>query len=91
MMMLFAKGIKDNEKKVRDQLEKSFNFDRTLSADSLLGDATSGHVTSAAAAARSYSINVTINGSEGQDVRTLANLVAERISFEIQKREAALA
>ena len=91
MMMLFAKGIKDNEKKVRDQLEKSFNFDRTLSADSLLGDATSGHVTPAAAAARSYSINVTINGSEGQDVRTLANLVAERISFEIQKREAALA
>lgn len=91
MMMLFAKGIKDNEKKVRDQLEKSFNFDRTLSADSLLGDTASGHVTPAAAAARSYSINVTINGSEGQDVRTLADLVAERISFEIQKREAALA
>jgi len=91
MMMLFAKGIKDNEKKVRDQLEKSFNFDRTLSADSLLGDATRGHATPAAAAARSYSINVTINGSEGQDVRTLADLVAERISFEIQKREAALA
>lgn len=90
MMMLFAKGIKDNEKKVRDQLEKSFNFDRTLSADSLLGDAASGHVTPAAAAARNYSINVTINGSEGQDVRTLADLVAERISFEIQKREAAL-
>jgi len=91
MMMLFAKGIKDNEKKVTNQLKKSFDFDKSLSADSLLGDATRGRVAPATSAARSYSINVTINGSEGQDVRTLADLVAERISFEIQKREAALA
>ena len=90
MMMLFAKGIKDNERKVTDQLKKSFDFDRVLSMDAYAGGARGGYA-SQSAAARNYAINVTINGAEGQDVRSLADLVAERISFEIQKREAALA
>ena len=90
MMMLFAKGIKDNERKVTDQLKKSFDFDRVLSMDAYAGGARGGY-DSQSAAARNYSINVTINGAEGQDVRSLADLVAERISFEIAKKEAALA
>lgn len=35
MMALFAKGIRDNEKLVTDQLQKSFNFDSSLFSGSL--------------------------------------------------------
>lgn len=38
-----------------------------------------------------YTIAVEVNGAPGQDVNDLAAAVAEQISFEIQRREAALA
>lgn len=38
-----------------------------------------------------YTIAVEVNGAVGQDVNDLAAAVAEQISFEIQRREAALA
>lgn len=37
MMKLFAEGIRDNEYLVKDQLEESFDFGRTLEADNLAG------------------------------------------------------
>ena len=38
-----------------------------------------------------YTIDITVNGAEGQDVTELADVLAERLTFEIQRREAALA
>ena len=38
-----------------------------------------------------YDIDITIYGSDGQDVDDIATAVAERLSFEISRREAALA
>ena len=39
----------------------------------------------------SYDISITVNGAVGQDVEDLAEAVAEQLTFEIQRREAALA
>ena len=38
-----------------------------------------------------YTIAIEVNGAVGQDVSDLADAVAERLTFEIQRREAALA
>lgn len=38
-----------------------------------------------------YQIDITVNGAAGQDVTELADVLAERLTFEIQRREAALA
>ena len=38
-----------------------------------------------------YTIDITVNGAVGQDVEDLAEAVAEQLTFEIQRREAALA
>ena len=38
-----------------------------------------------------YQIDITVNGAAGQDVSELADILTERLSFEIQRREAALA
>ena len=38
-----------------------------------------------------YAIEITVNGAVGQDVEDLAEAVAEQLTFEIQRREAALA
>jgi len=38
-----------------------------------------------------YAIEITVNGAAGQDVDELAEAISERLTFEIQRREAALA
>lgn len=38
-----------------------------------------------------YQIDITVNGAAGQDVTELADILTERLTFEIQRREAALA
>lgn len=72
MMNLFIKGIKDNEKRLQDQVAKSFDF----------GDITMKTTpTVSAKGGMTGTNNMTINvyGAEGQDVRELADIVQDRI------------
>ena len=45
----------------------------------------------AGGANNTYDISITVNGAVGQDAEDIAEAVAERLAFEIQRREAALA
>lgn len=72
MMNLFIKGIKDNEKRLQDQVAKSFDFgDITMKATP----------TVSAKGGNAGTNNMTINvyGAEGQDVKELADIVQDRI------------
>ena len=92
-----AKGIRDNEKKLRAQVEESYDFrdildDNQFNSELNLSGSYSGGVYGGGkASGNNYSISVTVNGADSYNIKALADLVAERISFEIQKREAALA
>ena len=48
-------------------------------------------VRSGGGGSNTYSIEITVNGAVGQDVEDLAAAVADQLTFEIQRREAALA
>ena len=48
-------------------------------------------VRSAGGRESNYTISIEVNGAAGQDVNDLAEAVSERLAFEIQRREAALA
>lgn len=48
-------------------------------------------VRSAGGGQNTYQIDITVNGAAGQDVTELADILTERLTFEIQRREAALA
>ena len=48
-------------------------------------------VRSAGGGENTYDINITVNGAPGQSVDDLAEAISERLTFEIQRREAALA
>ena len=74
MMNLFIKGIKDNEKRLQDQVAKSFDFGDitmkttpTVSAKDGMGMAGTNNMT------------INVYGAEGQDVRELADIVQDRI------------
>lgn len=77
MMNLFIKGVKDNTKKLQDQIEKSFDFGGVI-MDAAFGTVTSDDGNGRAAAGGSP-ITINVYGAEGQDVRELADIVSDRI------------
>lgn len=84
MMDLFAKGIRENEHVVTDQIEKSFDFGkRTIEAAyTVTGDAAySGHTVSGS---YSPSVVININGADHIDARTLAQEAADAVSRALQ-------
>jgi hypothetical protein len=86
-----AKGIEGNTRPITNAIDditsmttRGFSSELGVHSDFLVGGTNSrGNST--------YDISITVNGSPGQDVDELATAVAERLSFEIQRREAALA
>lgn len=77
MMELFAKGIKDNEGLVTDQLQKSFDFSDVL-ADQNINMGASG---AGANSNVSYGgININVYGAEGQNINELADAVSYRLA-----------
>lgn len=82
MMDLFAKGIRDNEDVITDQIEKSFNFgERTMKFGAEYGDGFG--VTKAAGMAYGGtsigSVTINIDGAEYDDPRELAMVIAEEL------------
>lgn len=83
MMNLFIKGVKDNTKKLQDQIEDSFNF-----GDAVINAGAGANVKAAGGGA---SITMNVYGTEGQDVRELADIVSQRLMHEIGRTGAVYA
>lgn len=77
MMNLFIKGIKDNESALQSAVENAFDFkDMMMSnVESSAGLATNANVSNG-----NTTVNLTIYGAQGQDVRELADIISERIN-----------
>ena len=85
-----AKGIEGNTRPITNAIDDITSMTtRGFSAElGVTGDYGSDY---SGRSSNVYDISITVNGSAGQDVDDLAAAVAERLSFEIQRREAALA
>lgn len=94
MMNLFAKGIRDNENVIKDQIEKSFDFgERTIKFGAEYGDGF-GIASATRATVGGTSIgNVTINidGAKYSDEKSLAEAIAEALQNMTDRREAVYA
>ena len=94
MMNLFAKGIRDNEDVITDQIEKSFDFgERTIKFGAEYGD---GFGTASVAGATSVGTsigNVTINidGAKYSDESSLAEAIADALQNMTDRRAAVYA
>lgn len=94
MMNLFAKGIRDNENVITDQIEKSFDFgERTIKFGAEYGNGF-GIASATGATYGGTSIgNVTINidGAKYSDENSLAEAIAEALQNMTDRREAVYA
>ena len=78
MMDLFIKGIRDNEDALKRQIASTFDFG-SVSAPAIQGVGVNGY----AAGIGQYTggnISINVYGAQGQDVETLADLVADKVS-----------
>lgn len=82
MMRLFAQGVKDNTDVVTDQIQKSFDFSDMITAGGI-NDGTMG-------VGGNRTLNnapvINVYGAEGQDVRELANIVADVINNQYERQ-----
>ena len=86
MMELFAKGIRDNEHLITDQIAKSFDFGNDIANIGLTGNGTaSGGTTNTFGA-----VSISIYPREGQDADEIADAVMERIQFATERKAAAV-
>lgn len=79
MMELFAKGIKDNEKLLTDQIDSSFNFENSIAGT---GKSLSGS---------SNVFNIQVYGAQGQDEQKLVDILMDEITRRTQREKAAFA
>lgn len=82
MMALFAKGIKDNEHLVTDQIGRSFSFENEIVANGF---------DYAAGGWNMGGLTVNVYGAEGQSAQDIADAVMERIQAAVDRREAVFA
>lgn len=89
MMDLFAKGIRDNEKTVTDQIEKSFNFgQRTIDVGFETGTYSVNKAASVATGGIG-TVNITVNGANYSNEKSLAEAIAEELQ-NMMEREGAV-
>jgi hypothetical protein len=87
-MELFAKGIRDNENVVTDQIAKSFNFGNDLYAN----DITGGSRKSFGAMNNSFgAVSISIYPQDGQSAEDIAEQVMYRIQEETERKAAVFA
>lgn len=94
MMELFAKGIKDNERVVTDQIAKSFDFgERTIKFGAEYGDGFSMASATGATFGGTSIGNVTINidGAKYSNENSLAEAIAEALQNMTDRRAAVYA
>ena len=86
MMELFAKGIRDNEHLITDQIAKSFDFGSDIANIGLTGnEMANGGTTNTFGA-----VSISIYPQEGQSADDIAEAVMERIQAATNRRAAAL-
>ena len=94
MMDLFAKGIRDNEDVITDQIEKSFDFgERTMKFGAEYGDGYGvSKVAGGAFGGTSIgNININIDGAKYSDEQSLASAIALEIQNMTDRRAAVYA
>ena len=94
MMDLFAKGIRDNEKVITSQIEKSFDFgERTIKFGAEYGDGLGVAKSSGMAYGGTSLGNITINidGAKYRDEQSLASAIAQEIQNMTDRRAAVYA
>ena len=77
MMQLFAKGIKDNEQIIADQLESSLDF-----GNNIRGTVSSGS---------SNVFNIQVYGAQGQDEQKLVDILIEEITRRTEREKVVFA
>lgn len=88
MMELFAKGIRDNEKLVSDQLNSSLSIpSNTFDYSGSFGTGNGGSINSYTGSP----INITVYGAEGQDVQQLADILIDEITRRTEREQVAFA
>ncbi len=80
----FALGVEDNMGIAEDAVEKLANS--SIDELTVSGNATFGEIPTNSQAG-SLVINMTINGTEGQDINALAELVQEKIASAVERRK----
>lgn len=81
MMELFAKGIKDNEKLIKDQIGSSFDFQNSISGTTPANSASStGNV-----------FNINVYGAQGQDEQKLVDILMDEITRRTERERMAFA
>lgn len=78
MMELFAQGVKDNERLVTDQLERSFDF-----GDSMINPV----INSSGMVGGGTNITMNVYGAQGQDMREFANYVISILDQRVNRRQ----
>lgn len=94
MMDLFAKGIRDNEDVITEQIEKSFNFgERTMKFGAEYENAygVAKYDGMAYGGSTIGTVNININGANVQNDSALADMIAERLQIMTERRGAAFA
>ena len=93
MMDLFAKGIRDNENVITDQIEKSFDFgERTVKFGAEYGGVYGSIAAGGSFGGASFgTVNINIDGANVQDDAALADMIAERLQRMTERRGAVFA
>ena len=93
MMDLFAKGIRDNENVITDQIEKSFDFgERTMKFGAEYGGGYGAGAAGGAFGGTSIgNITINIDGAKYSDENALADAIAERLQMMTDRRSAVYA
>ena len=90
MMDLFIKGIRDNENKLKDQIEKTFDFgERTITAGISYGN----YGDSGFSRGNGYGqimnyggVNINVYSQPGQDIDELANVIMRKMQIAVDRR-----
>ena len=90
MMDLFIKGIRDNEKKLTDQIEKTFDFgDRTITAGISYGSYGDGGFSRGNGYGQIMNyggVNINVYSQPGQDIDELANVIMRKMQIAVDRR-----
>ena len=78
MMQEFAKGIRDNERVITDQIAKSFDF-----GDSMINPV----INSSGMVGGGTNITMNVYGAQGQDMREFANYVISILDQRVNRRQ----
>ena len=81
MMNLFMQGIKANEKKLQDTVASAFDF------KNLIAEPTANGIVASGRTAGVNNITINVQGAQGQDVNTLAEIISRKLDNELRRTQ----